>query len=135
MTRMRLPVVTTVALLLASGCYTVNRMRLPEATHPLDHSRLRGIVLEDGAGGKTIEFYQVSEVSWTTSEMVVTAVFRVEDGSDESTTMSFHLEDVRGVLFVEEAGVEGVTGGLAGTALGLLASPVLFFVSLVALVG
>ena len=92
---------------------------------------IRGVVLNEEAGGGRIEFSRVSEVRWTSSELIITGTVTTRDDEGralrrrgQTMTTSFPLEDVSHVLLAEPQYkyLEIVTGIAVGAVLGIVGS-------------
>ena len=118
------------ALLLATACYSTKRLPLVPSSEARVVGDIRGVVLKEEAGGGRIEFSRVSEVRWTSSELIITG--RVTTRDDEAfalrrrgqtITTSFPLDDVSQVLLAEHRYkyLEIAPGIAVGAILGALA--------------
>lgn len=100
---------TLLVLLLATACYSTSRLPLVPSSETRVVGDIRGVVLKEQAGGGRIEFSRVSEVSWTSSELIITGTVttRYDEGGvlrrrgQTTMTASFPLEDVSHVLLAE----------------------------------
>jgi len=109
---------TLLALLLATACYGTRRLPLVPSSETRVVGDIRGVVLKEHAGGGRIEFSRVSEVRWTSSELIITGTVVIRDAGSgavaraliqtgqlrrrgQTTTASFPHEDVSHVLLAE----------------------------------
>ena len=121
-------------LLLATGCYGIRPLPLVPSPETRVIGDVRGVVLREGAGGRTFQFSDVSETRWTSSGLIITGTVdapgRVRNGTYEPPspdhgrvrTVSFPLSDIDHVLVHENfdagdrwaAGVSLILGAAAG---------------------
>ena len=125
------------ALLLATGCYNAQRLPLVPSPETRVVGDIRGVVLKEEAGGGTIEFSQVSEVRWSSSELIISgtgmtgaAEAFVSRQHGPTVTASFALEDVGHVLIRSIPSGRKVMGHGAMVFLGYLGGAVIFIIEL-----
>lgn len=124
------------ALLLATGCYGAQRLPLVPSPETRVVGDIRGVVLREEAGGGRIEFSQVSEVRWTSSELIISGTGMT--GAAEAfvlrqlsptVTASFALEDVSHVLVPSIPSGRKVIGHAAAAFLGYSVGAVAFLIA------
>ena len=132
---------------MSSGCVIAPLAITPETgldTLPLAPSRdtrvvgdIRGVQLLPAVGGARVEFSEVTQVSWTSSALLITGTVDAprtpEDGLH--TTSSFPLADIDYVIVREYNHGKSEAATFATTMLGSLAGTFLLLVGIAFMVG